>query len=111
MTQPTVAELDDLPVPHRKVWRHERLITEHAFDKLRVIDCTFAEFAASLEAAEVIEVHRLHDERLKELVITVEWKRPLHVVVVVDDRHQEERIVTLYEPDPQLWADGYRRRR
>ena len=111
MTQPTVAEPDDLPAPHRKVWRHERLITEHVFDKLRVIDCTFAEFAAALESAEVIEEHRLDDEQLKELVLTLEWKRPLHVVVVVDDRHQEERIVTLYEPDPELWADGYRRRR
>lgn len=106
-----MAELDDPPVPHLKVGRHERLITEHAFDKLRAIDCTFAEFAAALEAAEVIEEHLLDDEQLKELVLTLEWKRPLHVVVVVDDRHQEERIVTLYEPDPQLWADGYRRRR
>lgn len=30
--------------PHPKIWRHERLLTEHAFDKLRLIDCSFAEF-------------------------------------------------------------------
>jgi hypothetical protein len=106
-----VSEPEGPPVPHRKVWRHERLITEHAFDKLRIVDCGFAEFAAALEAADVIEEHTLADEQLKELVLTLEWKRPLHVVVVVDDRHQEERIVTLYEPDPELWTDGYRRRR
>lgn len=99
------------PLPRRKIWRHERLITEHAFDKLRVIDCGFTEFAAALEAAEVIEDHALVDEQLKELVLLLEWTRPLHVVVIVDDRHQEERIVTLYEPDPERWADGYRRRR
>ncbi len=30
------------------------MITEHAFDKLRIIDCGFDEFAAALEGAEVI---------------------------------------------------------
>jgi hypothetical protein len=33
------------------------------------------------------------------------------VVVVVDDEHKEERIVTVYEPDPDLWLNDYRRRR
>lgn len=98
-------------MPRPKVWRHERLITEHAFDKLRIIDCGFAEFAAALEAAEVIEEHALADDQLKEVVLVVDWVRPLHVVVVVDDRHHEERIVTLYEPDPDRWDDEYRRRR
>jgi hypothetical protein len=41
----------------------------------------------------------------------VDWTRPLHLVVVVDERRQEERIVTVYEPDPDLWSPGYRRRR
>lgn len=66
---------------------------------------------ASLETAEVIEEHELGDAAVKELVLTVEWIRPLHVVVVVDDLHQEERIVTVYEPSPDRWDDEYRRRR
>lgn len=98
-------------VPRPKVWRFERLISEHAFDKLRHIDCGFAEFDAALESAEVIEEHVLADEQLKEVVLVVEWVRPLHVVVVVDDRHREERIVTVYEPDPDRWDGEYRRRR
>ena len=80
-------------------------------DKLRLIDCGFAEFAAALQHAEVIEEVVLDDVQLKELVLTIEWRRPLHVVVIVDERHQEERIVTVYEPDPARWADDYRRRR
>jgi hypothetical protein len=32
-------------------------------------------------------------------------------VVVVDDDHREERIVTVYEPDPDRWDGEYRRRR
>lgn len=97
-------------LPRPKIWRYERLITEHAFDKLRIIDCGFTEFAGALEGAEVIEEYPLGDDQLKEVVLIVEWMRPLHVVVVVDDRHKEERIVTLYEPDPDRWDDEYRRR-
>jgi hypothetical protein len=93
------------------LWRHERLITEHAFDKLRNIDCGFAEFAASLETAEVVEEDDLGNGAIKELVPSVEWIRPLHVVVVVDDLHEEERIVTVDEPSADRWDDEYRRRR
>jgi hypothetical protein len=40
----------------RKVWRHERVLTEHVFDKLWQLDMTLAEFRALLdEHAEVIE--------------------------------------------------------
>jgi hypothetical protein len=106
-----MADPDGRGVPRPKVWRFERLITEHAFDKLRHIDCGFAEFAAALESAEVIEEHVLADDQLKELVLVIEWARALHVVVVVDARHHEERIVTVYEPDPARWDDEYRRRR
>jgi hypothetical protein len=100
--------MDGLPRP--KVWRHERLLTEHAFDKLRSIDCTFAEFALALENAEVIEEQFLDGASMKELILAVEWHRPLHVVVVVDDARSEERIVTVYEPDENRWTDRYRRR-
>jgi hypothetical protein len=101
----------DEPVPRRKVWRHPRLLSEHAFDKLRLLDCTFAEFDAALGTAEVIEERQLGPAKLKELVLVVDWVRPLHVVVVVDDEHQEERVVTVYEPDPDQWSSDYRRRR
>jgi hypothetical protein len=37
-------------------------------------------------------------------VLGVDWTRPLHLVVVVDERRQEERIVTVHEPDPDLWS-------
>ena len=101
---------DELPRP--KVWRYRRLLTEHAFDKLRLLDCTFAEFETAVESAEVIEEIVLDEQgSLKELVLVVESTRPLHVVVVVDERHREERIVTVYEPDPNRWSADYRRRR
>lgn len=98
-------------LPRRKEWRYRRLLSEHAFDKLRLLDCTFSEFDVTLAKAEVIEEHDLGDAGTKEVLLTLEWRRCLHVVVVVDDRRAEERIVTVYEPDPDRWSPDYRKRR
>ena len=99
------------PVPGRsKVFRHPILLTEHVFDKLRSIDLGLAEFEALLDGGVVIDEAELTDA-LKELVLLIEWLRPLHLVVLVDDAHEEERIVTVYEPDPARWLPGFRRRR
>ena len=99
------------PIPRPKTWRHAKLLSEHAFDKLRILDCTFGEFDAALARAEIIEEHELGPGQLKELVLVTEWKRPLHVVVILDEVRQEERLVTVYEPDPALWSPDYRKRR
>ena len=48
---------------------------------------------------------------VKELVLLIEWARPLHVVVTVDEIRSEERILTVYEPDADRWDHHYRRRR
>jgi hypothetical protein len=95
----------------KKEWLYPKAISEHAFDKLLVIDCTLAEFESALEGSEVIEDRSLPDGTTKELLLTLGWKRQLHVVVVVDDHRREERIVTIYEPTAERWAPGYRRRR
>lgn len=100
-----------MTVGDHKVWRWPRLITEHAFDKLREVDCGFAEFEVLLENAEIIEEHDVGPEAVKELLLLLHWQRPLHVVVVSDERRGEERIVTVYEPSPERWRAGYRERR
>jgi hypothetical protein len=45
----------------RKQWRHPKAISEHAFDKLHVIDCTLAELETALDSAEVIDERELGD--------------------------------------------------
>ncbi len=47
----------------------------------------------------------------KELVLLVQWICPLHVATDVDEVREEERIVTVSEPDPAEWTSDYRRRR
>jgi hypothetical protein len=66
---------DELPGP--KVWRYPRLVSEHAFDKLRLLDCTFAEFELAVQHAEVLEETLLDEHAsLKELVLPIDWRRP-----------------------------------
>ncbi len=93
-----------------KVFRHPVLITEHVFDKLRAIDLGLAEFEALLDSGIVIEEVILREDAVKELVLLIEWVRPLHLVVIVDDEREEERILAVYEPDPTRWHPGFRRR-
>ena len=37
--------------------------------------------------------------------------KPLHVVVAYNAQDDEEIVITVYEPDPALWEDGFRRRK
>jgi hypothetical protein len=85
-------------------------LSEHAFDKLRLLDCTNASFDVALAAAEVIEERQLGPAELKALVLVIDWFGRVRVVVV-DDEHVEERVLTVYEPDPDQWSSDYRRRR
>jgi hypothetical protein len=95
--------------------RFPRLFSDHVFDKLRAIDMALGEFAAMLNdplsPVEVIAEAQESDTELKELVLLVEWKRPLHVSIVVDEAREQERVATVYEPYPSEWTADYRRRR
>ncbi|MGB6161739.1 MAG: hypothetical protein WCF33_08865 [Pseudonocardiaceae bacterium] len=83
----------------------------HVFDKLRALDLVLAEFQQLLGHGEVIAEAEDGPAELREIVLLVEWSRPLHVVTVVDSARQEERLVTVYEPDPSVWTADYRWRR
>ncbi len=41
------------------------------------------------------------------------WRgeRPLHVVAAYNAQDDETIVITVYEPDPTLWEDGFKRRR
>jgi hypothetical protein len=98
-------------VARRKSFAYPVLLTDHVFDKVRAIDLTLAEFESLLDGGEIIEEHVLSGQEVEEVVLLLEWLRPLHVVVVVDHRRREERILTLYEPDSDRWTAEFRSRR
>ncbi|MBI4229890.1 MAG: hypothetical protein HY608_03555 [Planctomycetes bacterium] len=45
------------------------------------------------------------------LVLGASGKRPLHVLLGCNADDQTGHVVTVYEPDPSLWEDGFRKRR
>lgn len=94
---------------YRQRWPY--LLTDHVFTKVRGLDMALAEFERLLGTGEVIEQTPLQTLVVKQLLLVAGWHHTLHVVVVVDDVRQEERIVTVYEPDPARWSADSRRRR
>ncbi len=110
-------DYDDRYIPVSRTYqqRYARRYSDHTFDKLRSIDIALAEFVTMLDdtsdQAEVIAVAHESDTSVKELVLLVQWKRPLHVVIVVDDDREQERVATVYEPYPSDWTADFKRRR
>jgi len=104
-----------VPVSRAYERRFTRLATEHAFDNLRAIDLSLREFFELLDdlgrRPEVIAEAQGASGESKELVLLVAWHVPPHVVSVVSERHAQEKVVTVYEPDPDVWSPDRRRRR
>ena len=70
-----------MTAPRPKQWTYPCVLTEHVFDKVRSLDMNLAEFEAVLTGTgEVIEESVLADG-LKEVVLLIDWREPLHVVV------------------------------
>lgn len=99
------------PVSRPYVKRFDYVYSLHVFQKLRIIDLGLAEFEQLLGDGEVIEELQDSPEQTREVVLLVEWTRPLHLVVAVDSGQQEERLVTVYEPRPRDWDDEFKRRK
>lgn len=100
-----------VPVSRPYVKRFHYVYSLHVFQKLRLIDLGLTEFEQLLGGGEVIEELRDSPEQTREIVLLVEWTRPLHIVMAVDSGQQEERLVTAYEPRPRDWDDKFKRRK
>ncbi|SNQ46683.1 conserved hypothetical protein [Frankia canadensis] len=99
------------PVSRPYVRRFEYRYTEHVFDKLQLIDIALAEFERLLGVGEVIAEAPSGLLVVRELVLLIEWLRPLHVVVGVAESRRCETLITVYEPYPAEWSGDLRRRR
>lgn len=95
--------------PYERRFRY--VYRQHVFDKLRSVDLNLTEFQHILGVGEVIAEAIEGPDAIKELILLVNWLRPLHVVIVVDESRQEERLVTVYEPTASEWTLDLRRRR
>lgn len=92
-------------------YRH--VLRDHVFDKCWELDITWSEVEQLLDAGEVIEEYRYdaHGERVKQVRLLLDWKRPLHVVYEVYRSRKEVVFITIYEARLAHWKPGYRERR
>ncbi len=99
------------PVSRPYVRRFEYRYSARVFDKMEIIDIALGEFERLLASGEVIEEAPAGLFVVKELVLLIEWVRPLRVVIAVDESRRRETLVTVYEPWPAEWSYDFRRRR
>lgn len=91
--------------------RFDYVYSLHVFQKLRALDLNLVEFEQVLGDGEVIAELVEGEGLTRELILLVDWVRPLHLVIAVDSGRREERLVTVYEPRPNEWDSAFKRRR
>ncbi|MBI2536331.1 MAG: DUF4258 domain-containing protein [Gemmatimonadetes bacterium] len=64
-----------------------------------------------LEHGEAIEVYPADARFPSRLVLGWSGTRPLHVVAADDPDSDITVVITVYQPDPQLWEHDFRKRR
>ena len=83
----------------------------HAVERMIERDILEAEVRTTLASGETIEVYPDDVPYPCRLVLGWSGSRPVHVVVADNVEMNEVVVVTVYEPDTDVWEQGFRRRR
>ncbi len=83
----------------------------HALQRMFERGITEEDVRHVLETGEIIE--RYPDDRPYPSQLVLGWRedRPLHVVVAEQAEADTLIVITVYEPNPVLWEDDFKRRR
>jgi hypothetical protein len=74
-------------------------------------DISEVEVRAVLTAGEAIEEYPDDTPYPSRLVLGWVGSRPLHVVAADNPEDEDTIVITVYEPEPNQWEAGFRRRR
>ena len=83
----------------------------HAVSRMFERGITEAEVHKALSEGEEIADYPEDLPYPSRLLLGWRGDRPLHVVVAYNARDDEQIVITVYEPDPAQWDDGFRRRK
>lgn len=83
----------------------------HAIKRMFQRSISPANVRRVLETGEIIETYPEDTPYPSRLMLGWVGSRPLHVVVADDPQAREEIVITVYEPDPNEWEPGFRRRK
>ena len=83
----------------------------HAIERMFKRQITEEEVKEVLKTGEVIEDYPDDTPYPSQLILGWIQSRPLHVVISNDFKKRDTIIITVYEPDPEQWESGFRRRK
>ncbi len=82
----------------------------HAIQRMFENGISAAEVHQVVTAGEVIREYPEDKPCPSRLMLGFSGSRPLHVVAAENTAADETIIITVYEPDPSLWDESFRRR-
>ncbi|HZW08479.1 MAG TPA: DUF4258 domain-containing protein [Phycisphaerales bacterium] len=82
----------------------------HAVERMFRWNVSETDIRAVLEHGETIEDRHEELPYPVRLILGRVEGRPLHVVAAFDEPGDTIIVITVYEPDPARWSDGFRRR-
>ena len=83
----------------------------HAIQRMALRDISEAEVRAVLTTGEAIEDYPDDTPFASRLVLGWVGSRPLHVAAADNPEEEDTIVITVYEPEPDQWEVGFRRRR
>jgi len=64
-----------------------------------------------LDSGETIEVYSGDTPYPSRLILGWDGRRAIHLVIADNVEKNETIVITVYEPEPDQWEDGFRRRK
>ena len=83
----------------------------HAVRRMFEREISEAEVRRVLETGDEIAAYPDDKPYPSRLLLGRQSAKPLHVVTAYNAQDDEQIVITVYEPDPALWDDGFKRRR
>ena len=83
----------------------------HAVQRMFERGITVVDVREVIKTGKVIENYPEDKPFQSYLLLGLVKGKPLHVVAAIDNKTQKAIIITVYEPDPQLWQVGFERRK
>ena len=79
----------------------------------RMFERSISEAEVNQVLAEADEIASYPDDNPYASRLLLGWRghKPLHVVSAYNAQDDEQIVITVYEPDPALWEDDFRRKR
>ena len=91
---------------------YQRVYRTHALEWMVARNINFTDLDHAFDNLEVIETYPDDSPYSSCLAIGYTKKRkPIHIVFSINETEKHVYIITVYEPDPEKWEIGFRRRK